>query len=91
MDATLPIAPIALPPASLADTPPWEIEIDESPLPVRVMPRKVAPSPSPAKSEGIHWSVTALTVLTAVVLVFGARAEEGTHSWVIASAVQPGE
>lgn len=102
MDASLSPAPALAPimplPASVSpiiavDTPPWEIDFVQTPAPVRKAPAKPVPAKSARiEAERIPWGMVALTIATAVLLVFGSHAADPSGSRVMAlSAGQPGD
>lgn len=69
--------PLSLAPAAPVPTPPVEAEIIEAPAPVRIAPRKLAqPVPAPIRAEKVPLGVFALTLVTAVLLVFGAQSAD---------------
>ena len=59
-------APAAKPPSTLADQVPWAVDGRDTPMPGL----RAGRSP---RGEAVHWSVVALTVLTAAAIVFGAH------------------
>lgn len=92
------LAPAAFVPASASQgfspvaTPLPEVEMTEAPAPVRAAPkRKVAPAvEAPIRAEKLPLAVLALTVVTAVLLVFGARSADAEGARVMTfAAAQP--
>lgn len=77
------ISPLDAAPAPLPQTVwpvelPWEIE----PAPVARKPRKASlVVATPMSPERLHWPMIALTLLTAVTLVFAARADDSAQVW----------
>lgn len=87
MDASLSLAPAASLPALGDDAPaalslPWEVDAEE-PAPVRSAPRKIRRSGAAAirvqAAEHLPWGVMAMTALTALLLILGARVPD-SHS-----------
>lgn len=64
------VSPLPTAPAA----PPWEVEADDpSPPPRAAAPRRAKAAETRIPAPRVHWSITALTVATAVVLVFGTQ------------------
>jgi hypothetical protein len=93
MDATLsplPAQPLSLalpapsPKAASPTAPPWEAEALAVPQPARRAPGKPARPKSPRiQSEKLPWGMIALTIATAVLVIFGARAADDRGSRVM--------